>query len=594
MASTHVVRRYVGIRERTRHLSTPIWLGILVLLAAAARFALAAQVPGPGIFPDELIYSELAKSTAASGDFAVRGTAFSGSTYGPLYVLLIAPAYRLASLPEAYLVAKAVNCLVMSLAAIPAYLLARRLVEPRWARLAAGLALLIPTMAYSSRIMTEAAAYPVFLVAVLAMIQALEQPTVRRQLAALAAIGVACAIRPQALILVPAFLTSICAQVALDARRSDRSTVRLLAGYRATGIAGLVCLAAFALIAVVEPARLGSGWNRAASIAARIRLFDVPKWLVYHLAELDVALGVVPLAAAAVLFWIVLADARGGRPAQAFAVVAGMTTAWMLLLAAVFASQSQVARVQERYLFYLEPLFLIGFLGWVTGDRRHAVRPTILAAAGAALLPLALPYGSLLNHHALASTPGLVPWIYVHAMAGTPGTIAVVAVLAVAGGLAFVHASERRSLVTPVVVYLAVCTLLVSGATQATSQRSLRAGGAAADRAWIDHAVGRHADVVALWSATGERWTRFRRIWENEFFNRSLGAVYYLRAPLAYGLPETRIRRLGKALVLPSGRPLRAQYVLSDGPGIRGTPVAARPDVHLTLYRVDGTVRLAR
>ena len=53
---------------------------------------------------DELVYSELAKSFAASGHFEIRG-APSGGSYGFVYPVLISPAYRLFdSVPDAYAV----------------------------------------------------------------------------------------------------------------------------------------------------------------------------------------------------------------------------------------------------------------------------------------------------------------------------------------------------------------------------------------------------------------------------------------------------------------------------------------------------------
>lgn len=65
-----------------------------------------------------------------------------------------------------------------------------------------------------------------------------------------------------------------------------------------------------------------------------------------------------------------------------------------------------------------------------------------------------------------------------------------------------------------------------------------------------------------------------------------------MRKPPALDLPSTKLSLQGDALMLPDGRPLRAKYVLSDGPVIVGRRVASQPQVDLTLYRVDGPVRL--
>ena len=69
----------------------------------------------------------------------------------------------------------------MSLAAIPAYLLARRVVPARLALLAAVLAVALPSMVYTATVMTENAFYPVFLLAACASCAMLERPTWRAQ-----------------------------------------------------------------------------------------------------------------------------------------------------------------------------------------------------------------------------------------------------------------------------------------------------------------------------------------------------------------------------------------------------------------------------
>ena len=80
-------------------------------------------------------------------------------------------------------------------------------------------------------------------------------------------------------------------------------------------------------------------------------------------------------------------------------------------------------------------------------------------------------------------------------------------------------------------------------------------------------------------------------IWENEFFNRSVGPVYRLRLPLLGALPESQ------ALLDPrsgffrddQGLPIRASYVLIDASvALAGTPVAVDPGAGMLLYRIAG------
>ena len=72
--------------------------------------------------------------------------------------------------PQAYAAAKAINAVVVSLAAIPAYLLARRVCSRPFAFGAAVLAMSVPTLLFAGMLMTENAFYPAFLLAALAMV----------------------------------------------------------------------------------------------------------------------------------------------------------------------------------------------------------------------------------------------------------------------------------------------------------------------------------------------------------------------------------------------------------------------------------------
>ena len=127
-----------GAGLRTRALAIPawFWLAGIVVVSIAVRVALARRIVAPWIMIDEIVYSELAKSFASSGHFLVRDVPSHG--YGFVYPVLIAPAWRVfGAVPDAYAAAKAINAVVMSLAAIPAYFLARRLFRPPLALVAA-------------------------------------------------------------------------------------------------------------------------------------------------------------------------------------------------------------------------------------------------------------------------------------------------------------------------------------------------------------------------------------------------------------------------------------------------------------------------
>ena len=58
----------------------------------------------------------------------------------------------------------------LSLAAVPAYGIGRRVLSSRASLVAAALAVTVPSMLYTGTLMTENAFYPVFLVCVLALV----------------------------------------------------------------------------------------------------------------------------------------------------------------------------------------------------------------------------------------------------------------------------------------------------------------------------------------------------------------------------------------------------------------------------------------
>ena len=259
---------------------------------------------------DELIYSELAKSFASSGQFLIRD--HSTAAYGVIYPALISPAWAaFKSIPDAYAAAKAINSVMMSLAAIPAYLLARRMLSTWWALGAAVLTVALPSMVYTGTLMTENAFYPIFLFAVLAVVVWIERPSTTTTLWVVALIALAYLTRAQALSFGPAILTAPLLYV-----WAQRRGWRALKDYRL--MYGLV-VAGGLLVIIVQVARGSSplGILGAYQVAGETHyhFWPVVEWFWYQLGVLDLSLGVVPLAALIVLC------AGLARPGQAGAGV---------------------------------------------------------------------------------------------------------------------------------------------------------------------------------------------------------------------------------------------------------------------------------
>ncbi len=599
------------LRARATELvaAVPAWVWLTVLMGGswAIRAVLAVRDPSPWIFQDELLYSELAKSFAATGHFAVREVPVPGAGgFGVVYPVLIAPAWKLfQNVPTAYEAAKIINSLVMSLGAIPVYLLARRMVSKAWALAAAVLALTLPGMVYTSVIMTENAFYPVFLFWVLAVVQALERPTVLRQLAAVALTFVAYLTRSQGAVLVPALVTAIVLLVVLDALSDERGFWRAaLARTRAFWATWLTLVIGAGGFLLLEVGIRGKTFSTAVLggytilTTSSYSANDVARWFLYHSAELDLAVGVLPFAA---FFLLVIAAFRRmppSREARVFAVVALSASVWLLAEVAAFASSPFGLQILERNDFYLEPLFLIALVVWAAGVLPRSWLSTGVAAVAAVVLVGRAPYGSFIGPRAVSNAFALLPlWrIEEHGWV-TPGRLTdSVVVAGIAAGLIFVFVPRRLALIAPLLVflYLAWATSPVEGKTSEASRDS-RFGGIQGPLNWIDRAVGgTQPKVAAIWS--GAPGLNYVALWNNEFFNRTVGPVYNLSAP-PDGLPEeTLTLDPGTAFIRHgTGKVLRAEYVLSDGSmQVAGKTVATDPGISMAVYRVDGPVRVVR
>jgi hypothetical protein len=565
---------------RTRAVAVPVWawLAGIVVVSAAIRIALARQIVVPWIMVDELIYSELAKSFAAHGTFDVRGVPSHG--YGFVYPVLIAPAWRLfSSVPTAYAAAKAIDSVVMSLAAVPAYLLGRRLLPPALSLVAAVLAVAIPSLLYTGMLMTENAFYPLFLVVCLVLVQTLERPTWRRQVVLLALCGLAYATRAQAVVLFPAALVAPVLHGWIE--RDLRTRLRRFAPLYALVGAGVV----LALLATVARGRSPLsllGAYRAAT-GKGYSVSSVLHYLLWHVAELDLYVGVIPFAALLALW---LAPRVPSAGARAFAAATLPVTVLLVVEVAAFAS-TESARIEERNMFYVAPFFLVALLGLATEvvlpRSRRALVPAALAAG---VLPVAIPLARFVQPSAVSDTFALLPWWWVQDRGIHFDSLRYVALGAgLAAAAAFLLVPRRYALVLPalVVAYFALTNAVVQNGRHGlaeTSRGTLWAGIKRTPPDWIDQAVGHDASVAVLWTPSLVP----QPVYDTEFFNRSVGTIYSIGPdPWMGGLPETAVSvRADGRVTAP-----RVQYALSML-DIAGRPVAHDKGIGFTLYRVNG------
>src|SRR5438105_6214255 len=199
----------------------PLRLGLPLLVGASFAFRLAAALAHatPLYFPDEYIYGAIARSIATTGRPAVRGA----SAHFPalLEPLLAAPFWLTGNAELAYRLTQGMNALAMSLAAIPVFLLCRRLgLSAAFGLGAAAIAVAAPDLLFANFVLADPIAYPLALTAVWLGVRALDRPTPRAQILFTVVAGLAAFARIQYVVLPAAFA---CAALVLDRRRAARS-----------------------------------------------------------------------------------------------------------------------------------------------------------------------------------------------------------------------------------------------------------------------------------------------------------------------------------------------------------------------------------
>jgi hypothetical protein len=549
-----------------------------VVGSTIVRAILGRDLVAPFIMVDEIIWSEVARGIADAGEPLLRGEPDPG--YSIVYPLLISPVYALTDgLVDAYAGVKTLNALLMSLAAVPAFFLARRVVRDRLALLAALMTIAIPSMAYTGTVMTENAFYPLFLVVALVLVLVLERPTPLLVVTLLALVGLAFATRVQTVAIAAAVLLAPLVLAVFEGRAFGATISRFRWLY------GIVAGSALVVLLL----QIASGNLLGAYSAVGDRSYDVSdalRYLWWHVAELSLYVLVIPLAATIVL----VARARSlDAKLQAFLAATVALVFCIVPVVATFASEFS-DRIEVRNMFYVAPLLCIGLLAWI---ERGAPRPRLLAVIAAvlsALLVVAVPFDRFLTTSAITDTLMLLPFWSLQDRIGEDWIALAALGLAVALAAAFLFVPRRYTLALPLLV-LGLWILAIRPIWWGThgfeqfSRGALFQGIRTADRDWVDRALPSGERAAFLWTGRTDRLT----VNQTEFFNRGVGPVYYVTDPTPGGLPETRVRidpRTG-AVTLPDGPPVRDRFLLADSSfEPDGSRVAQDEGWGVTLWRV--------
>jgi hypothetical protein len=486
-----------GLLARPRRIaavgSAPV-LGLMVALSAVIRSIGATAHSAPTIFPDEYIYTALARSLGSSGRPLIRGAAAHFPAL--LEPLFAAPIWALAPTATAYHLVQIENAVFISLAAVPVYLLARALAfRGPYALACALFAVVIPDGAFAGRTLADPVAYPLALTAFYLGVLCLQRSSRSREIAFLACAFIAAFARVQYVVLIPAFLCALLVTRRGHALRSHRLSLTLLVGG---------ALAALSL----GPSRILGYYSVVANLHVGRGMVD---WAVTDLFLLAIAGGVVLVPGALVG----LASARGPKEVP-FAVFTGFYTLALIVAAGLYASNG-AGRFQERYLFSILPLIPVAF-GLFLRHGRPARVAVLVICAVLVLVAMRVPLSGFAASTGSNDSPLLWAVVRLNNLVSLGTSSLLVAVyVAIAGTLAGLVAFGLRARVAfgATIIFLVAASL---GATSAdlSNVRLSRVQFVSPNPTWVDDAkVGNVTAVATPLANTG-------LLTEQLYWNRSI------------------------------------------------------------------------
>ncbi|MBA2474402.1 MAG: hypothetical protein H0V40_00375 [Actinobacteria bacterium] len=351
---------------------------LLVFVFALLLYAWEAwSLSTPWVFTDEVENAQLARAFAETGHPALRGEV---EPLRSLSRLLSTPAWWIDDAQSAYDAAKYLGVLAMSLAAFPAYWLARLVAAPAPALFAAAASVAIPAFMYASMLLEEPLAYTYSTLCLFLIAKALA--TRGRgwyALAAAAALG-APFVRGQ-LVVIPAVF--VLAGTFLAWRSEPARRHRL--GWSRWDWAGAVLLAGGAVVLVSsELSQRSEAWR----ISTRLYQGRMLELGLSAGGALALGLGILPVVVG--LAALLRSPDEPRAPAvPAFAAVVMASLVGFGLYAAVkaaYLSSVFATRVPERNVIYLAPPLLAATALWLSRPRLRLPALAASAAFGALLL----------------------------------------------------------------------------------------------------------------------------------------------------------------------------------------------------------------
>jgi hypothetical protein len=552
-------------------------LGGIVAASFLLRFVAALWHTTPLYFPDEYIYSGIARSLAESGKPLIRGS--SAHFPAMLEPLLAAPFWLTHDPALAYRLTQAENALAMSMAAIPMYLVVRRLGGGAWPALAAAtLTVASPDLFFSSFVLADAIAYPLVLGAVYVGVCVLAEPTRRLQLAFAALAVLATFARVQYV-----FLPAVFVAAALVV---ERGSVR--ATWRRFRLSLLLYVAPLALAAALGPRRLLGYYSGVADL--HVKPGDIVHWLGTDAMLLAYAasFALVPAAIVGIAYAL---GRPGSREECGFAALTVGLLLGLFAEAALYATNGS-GRFQERYLMVLLPLAFPAFWLWLQRGRpaKHAVA---LIAVGLIALSARVPLSGYTVSDAKQDSPFLMGVFRLEKAVGVGDGSLFIALAAAALACLAAGAAFRARLAWVAVGATLVASCAVSVGAVSFDHRvaaNVRSTFLPPDARWVDHA--RVGDTTLIQTPA----TPHARAHEQLFWNRSLTRLAFLdqASPIdAFGHPHVTVADDGRLLL--GGKTLRGPLAISNfavRAQLTGAKMVAR-GADYELWRPQGMPRMA-
>jgi Dolichyl-phosphate-mannose-protein mannosyltransferase len=582
-----------------RNLRPGTTLAALVVLAFVAYAVYGAFATVPRFLLDELYYLEAGTSLGQGHGLRFREQSWG---YGPVFPGLISILVRLTTDQELTVaLVRVVNAAAYALTLVPVYFLARRLLRPWSALGVAGLVAILPSTTYTSLVMTESTSFLVISCAFLAMIRALERPTVARQLVVLALLAMAIGIRTQFVVLLAAWPLSIglmsigLMSTAPIRGGAEGGRLERLRRWWPTGLLGLGAVVLYLGTSFLHRSS-GRGLGAYDALLRDYSVGHVVLSIVRQVGDLAIFMGVVPLVVAPIAVAMLVRRARDGdATARAFVALAIPASLVLLVTVGMFASSEYaVGSLHDRNLFYVYPFWLMFFVGWLEGGlprpRGLLLGGLVLAVGTVAFLPFGeIAAEGWLQQHEAPSTEGwgLVSRVVPHLAILMVGSVALLAAVTAA-------LPARRRWVLPTVVAIVLAGNLSLAWRSAFIDPAANGAAPRGARSWVDQRIGgkSHATLLLVQDTCHSDSVGPAGLM-TLFFNRAvLDSVVIGDQGVAK--PRTATLEPNGSVRLDDGRLLTAQYIVTQpGISVEGSALGRGTPVGLVLWQTDsGPVRL--